>query len=1299
MTLDASSEDCLYLPSVTITSKSHCTQNENSEPLNVVPVGTSKVCLHSLHRSPDRDLRHLDDSLDLLPSQIDDFDFDKQFATRSSPPCFSYAIDIVAFDQPMQTLVSMKSSLQRTFESLQDCNPSLLGKILREWKKPMRQPVHSLQDVEAGETGELLKELPLNLAVIYRVMFLMVNNLDVLDRLKDGKDEHAFFRAGIRYIHSLPDAILNRFLDSIAPPFSYPLEQSLLCTAIELGANGTVVAILQRRRLDLENVACNISGQAYTLLERAVQLCHVEITSALLAYGLDPNICLTKLPIEIWAKLQAASDCEKEEEVANQGWIEDQGISQFEASGKEFDGITVDENIKTPRTTTTAPLKLFALLFEAGARLASDLLGNYIFSGQTLRFLLDTIDGPRSDWLIDSKLLSKVTHRSDGLLSYEDVTYITKSILNRDYSRKVQIHVELELTSALRGSIAYGYPSKELVEIFLSAGAKLDSGCLFQAVIRKQVEVVELLLSAGVTPTIACLSYAVTKNRVEVVKLLLSSGIIPDIACLSHAISGEHVEVVKALLCAGATPDHICLANALARDNMECVDLLLSAGAIPDSECLFQAVCHKNIKVVKALLTAGVTPDARCLPMAFTSGNTRLVKIFLSARTKPNVGCLLEAVNSRSVKLVEFLLSAGNLPDAQCLAVAAYHANLELVNILLSAGAIPDAKSLFEAVVGGCIKVTEHFLDLGVSANTMTCHGRTPLFEAIRRCRNAELQLFVSKGFLSIPSLSHANWCEALQVACIANNAEAVQLLLSAIQKDQSSLPNYLVKWMLHNNYQEVALKLVELGATPDPDMIVVAIVQRNAAFLQRCIYELGSLDSYKGMTLLYRAVHWGNLEVIEALVRAGVDLHEPGIHTNPLDEYSPLLRKGGYIHATPLVTSIWMGKTDVTNILLDSGALVLQKSKSYRHHMSPLTAAIIMRDSNLVRDLLQRGADPHDNFAIAVASFSQNVPLVKHLLGHFEQSYPMGRANFGTRALHEAIHRNNLPMLAVLAKHADGNGFLDKGDWYFSDMGDDSCSHSSITYLSPLAAAIASQSEDYIEMMRILLENKTNANSTVFQTPQEQRSAIIHAILNMRLAAVEILIKHGAELNIEAQTGVLRTPLQLAAELGAEDIVQLLLRYVDPNEPTAIYGGGTALQLASIKGHYRIAVLLLGRGADVNAAPAQMKGRTAFEGAAEHGRIDMMFLLMQHGVDLLANDEAQYKRAIRYSKANGQIGAMKLAEQMYEKATEKLQMEGILTPGLFLDESMIVSEPFDDWSTLTPAEWMTESFPSGPSL
>lgn len=67
-------------------------------------------------------------------------------------------------------------------------------------------------------------------------------------------------------------------------------------------------------------------------------------------------------------------------------------------------------------------------------------------------------------------------------------------------------------------------------------------------------------------------------------------------------------------------------------------------------------------------------------------------------------------------------------------------------------------------------------------------------------------------------------------------------------------------------------------------------------------------------------------------------------------------------------------------------------------------------------------------------------------------------------------------------------------------------------------------------------------------------------------------------------------------------------------NSEPALRGGVTALQLAAIGGYVGIALLLLEKGADVNAPAAKFHGRTALEGAVEHGRIDMLKLLHNAG-------------------------------------------------------------------------------------
>lgn len=128
-----------------------------------------------------------------------------------------------------------------------------------------------------------------------------------------------------------------------------------------------------------------------------------------------------------------------------------------------------DEAMKTPSTTTTATLRLFALLFQAGAYLDKDLIGGHFFSGQTLRFLLDTIRGPRSDWLINSGFLSRLTNEKNGKYAHEDVTLFVKSVLNREYSDNTRKSNALfqELRSALFGALTPASPNTELIEILL----------------------------------------------------------------------------------------------------------------------------------------------------------------------------------------------------------------------------------------------------------------------------------------------------------------------------------------------------------------------------------------------------------------------------------------------------------------------------------------------------------------------------------------------------------------------------------------------------------------------------------------------------------------------------------------------------------------------------------------------------------------------------------------------------------------------------------------------------------------
>lgn len=148
----------------------------------------------------------------------------------------------------------------------------------------------------------------------------------------------------------------------------------------------------------------------------------------------------------------------------------------------------------------------------------------------------------------------------------------------------------------------------------------------------------------------------------------------------------------------------------------------------------------------------------------------------------------------------------------------------------------------------------------------------------------------------------------------------------------------------------------------------------------------------------------------------------------------------------------------------------------------------------------------------------------------------------------------------------------------------------------------------DDVNKIKDLLQQKINLNSSTFNPP------ILEEAVNYgNKEVVELLLKHGANPNIENKDG--STPLYVASKSykNEKDIVELLLKYgADPN----YYESGRAsIIAASNNGHTDIVELLLKHGADVN--DVVYGGYTPLMMACVTGKYDIVKFLLKNGAEV----------------------------------------------------------------------------------
>lgn len=328
----------------------------------------------------------------------------------------------------------------------------------------------------------------------------------------------------------------------------------------------------------------------------------------------------------------------------------------------------------------------------------------------------------------------------------------------------------------------------------------------------------------------------------------------------------------------------------------------------------------------------------------------------------------------------------------------------------------------------------------------------------------------------------------------------------------------------------------------------------------------------------------------------------------------------------------------------------------------------------------------PHRNSEALLHAVRANVHIgtIECLIEQAEIEATGVRTQYGSAALRLVIRTRNYDVIRMLAKSTDINGL---------EAVDRDCSAID-GYLDPLGEAILLND---IGAVSILLDNGGDPNALVAfeglsdRTPRVDEysalmrlTALLVAIDLGSLAMVRFLVERGADVNRRLDMGLLRNPLQRAAEIGNFQMVEFLIENDAIVDAEPAFGGGTALQLAAMSGHVGIAAFLIERGADVNHPPARGPGRTAFEAAAEWCRPDVMYLLVQHGAQLdlevtgdievygypsddgISNDSddeseiwhtvkesaSQYTRALEFAEERQEFASMNIVRSLYDEVT-----------------------------------------------
>ncbi|RYP19048.1 hypothetical protein DL765_003544 [Monosporascus sp. GIB2] len=696
---------------------------------------------------------------------------------------------------------------------------------------------------------------------------------------------------------------------------------------------------------------------------------------------------------------------------------------------------------------------------------------------------------------------------------------------------------------------------------------------------------------------------------------------------------------------------------------------------------------------------------------------------------------LASFIPQEKLRLTELLLTYGVRPTESSLEIACTAGNYDAYYALLAAGCVVSEQAIQEVVKkwrgsptsprGFCWSAPVAVRDTKWLDRVMEIRRDDPqtierLWIEATKCGLVDVLILVrSRVNMLLPSISAlSKLTGAIEFLCSKkcdNDTFNGVYRLNIGDRSPKRLLGASVWAATQGGNFQLALTLIELGAdvnavSGDGNTALMAAVRRRSLDYVRLLIKARASTETGGRwcaihrgqprgDILLTAILKGDFLVINELIEGGANLHVIGDGSEDNSYYCKCV--------TPLTQAILGGHFSLVPYLIDLGCGVNNPSNLTRT-ITPLAAAVKRRKLDLIRTLIQKGANIPDVVAEQEAE-DWGEPEVFDLLGVSiaDREYV---DDSGRSALRMAIQRRNLMEIKfqldqqrvdINRIQGDGQTFLSYALEIYEPLlrfeimalllqaGADprgvACHHGSQSKNAILLAIERKYSTDIVELLLdyakdgsnvpALAHNEDFEHAPVQLATKTGRLDIVQALLRrhwdtntvppeskdppaLHLAAdkgslemVSILLQHGALPN-PAAGGTRCTPLQAASRRGHLQIVEELINHgADVNSSPYRFRGATALQYAAMSGFLGVAELLLKHGAEVDAPSAKFEGRTALEGAAEHGRLDMVQFLLNAGAKVTGEGGEQYCQAIKRAADNGHFAIRRLLESYFRNS------------------------------------------------